>query len=208
MAKFIADAQIEARAATIWRQHSLAVNFDVEDLLDRLELGTLWEELEHEVLGLLIPSQRLVVINQGRRDDFERNQGLYRFTVGHEIGHWVMHCEDDRAGSMQLIEGERTWCRQGSRDPREIQAEKFASFLLAPTDALKAWIPKEAWSGWPTVYKLAGSFGMSATAMIVRMEQAQFAHRDQAGIPRSGRPRQHGQLELGFDARGELRSRS
>jgi hypothetical protein len=204
LARFLADAQIEARASALWRRHGLSVGFDVEQLLDALDLGTLWEdELEPDVLGLLIPSQRLVVIHEGRRADFERNLGLYRFTVSHEVGHWLLHCEDARANNMQLIDGDRTWCRQGSREPIEVQAEKFASYLLAPTDELKAWVPRHSWKGWPTVYALASTFGMSASAMIVRLQEAKLAYRDDTGLPRSGRPTPAGQLELGLGARDD-----
>ena len=200
MARFLANAQIEARASALWRRYGLSVGFDVEQLLDTLDLGTLWaDDLEAEVLGLLIPGQRLVVINQGHRADFERNPGLYRFTLGHEIGHWLLHCEDDRANNMQLIDKERTLCRQGSREPIEIQAEKFASFLLAPTDELKARMPRHSWNGWPTVYDLANSFGMSASAMIVRLQEAKLAYRDEEGLPSSGRPTPAGQLDLGLE---------
>jgi len=198
--RFIADAQIEARASALWRQHRLSVGFDVEQLLDSLDIGTLWADgLESDVLGLLIPSRRLVVVNQSHRADFENNPGLYRFTVGHEVGHWVLHCEDARANNMQLIDGDRTLCRQGSREPIEIQAEKFASYLLAPTDHLKARIPKDSWIGWSTVYNLASAFGMSVTAMIVRLEASKLAYRDGTGLPRSGRPTPAGQLDFGLE---------
>jgi hypothetical protein len=204
LARFLGDAQIEARTAALWRRHTLSIGFDVEQLLDTLELGTLWDsDLEPDILGLLIPSRRLVVINEGHRGDFERHQGLYRFTVSHEIGHWVLHCEDARANNMQLIEGDRTWCRQGSREPIEIQAEKFASYLLAPTDQLKVRVPRQSWKGWAPVYTLAETFGMSVSAMIVRLQEAKFAYRDKAGLPCSGRPSPAGQLELGISHVGD-----
>ena len=66
MARFLANAQIEARASALWRRHGLNVGFDVEELLDTLNLGTLWgDDLEREILGMLIPSRRLVVIKPG-----------------------------------------------------------------------------------------------------------------------------------------------
>lgn len=204
MARFLADAQIEARAAALWRRHALSIGFDVELLLDTLDLGTLWEgDLDTDVLGLLIPSRRLVVINEGHRGDFERNPGLYRFTVAHEIGHWLLHCEDARANNMQLIEGDRTWCRQGSREPIEIQAEKFASYLLAPMDHLTSRVPSQPWKGWAPVYTLAKTFGMSASAMIVRLQEAKLAYRDDAGRPCSGRPTPPGQLEFGLTGQAD-----
>jgi len=200
MVRFLANAQIESRASSLWRLHKLSVGFDVEALLDSMDLGMLWsDEVETEVLGLLIPVQRLVVINESHRRTFERNPGLYRFTIGHEIGHWMLHCEDARASNMELIAGDRILCRQGSREPIEIQAERFASYLLAPTDQLRPRMPPQPWHGWTTVYGLANSFGMSPSAMIVRLQEAKLAYRDDAGIPRSGHPVAVGQLDLGLE---------
>ena len=56
---FIPEARIEARAAELWRAHSLGQGFDVERLLDALGLGLVWEAVEDEgdamVLGQLTP---------------------------------------------------------------------------------------------------------------------------------------------------------
>jgi Zn-dependent peptidase ImmA (M78 family) len=193
---YIAPARIEARTAELWRRHALAPGFDVERLLDDLDLGLMWEEMEEGILGALIPTKRVVVMNQRRLDHLESNLGLRRFTVGHEVGHWILHCEDARAANLQLFESDRTHCRQGSRHPIEVQAEKFAGFLLAPTDVLRGEISPTPWSGWRPVYHLATTFAMSATAMMVRLEEAGFAHKDQNDQPRSGRKPIPGQLEL------------
>lgn len=182
---------------SLWRQHSLAVNFDVDHLLDSLDLGSLWDDLEDDVLGALIPSRRLVTLNQSRLDLLEGNRGLYRFTVGHEIGHWILHCEDERANNLALFAGERILCRQRSKEPLEVQAEKFAGHLLAPIDQLRARLPSRPWTGWTPVYKLAEGFGMSVSAMLVRLKETKFAYKDDAGVPCSGQPAPKGQLELG-----------
>jgi Zn-dependent peptidase ImmA (M78 family) len=56
------------------------------------------------------------------------------------------------------------------RTPAEIQADLFASYLLMPTDRLRPELPPSPWRGWPTVYRLAGKFAVSPTAMVVRLE--------------------------------------
>jgi hypothetical protein len=204
MATFLADRQIEAKASDLWRRYGLAIRFDVDAFLDTLELATLWDHLDHNVFGALIPSKRLVILNEDRLADFNSNTGLYRFTVSHEVAHWILHCEDDRANALTLIGVDRTLCRQGSRDTLEIQAEKFAGYLLAPTDELKTRLPKAPWTGWSTVYTLADEFGMSVSAMLVRLKETKFAYRDETGVPRSGRPPIPGQLDLGFVAGDKL----
>jgi hypothetical protein len=56
---------------------------------------------------------------------------LRRYTIGHEIGHWEFHAEDVRAGMLSLLDGDRIWCRTGSPDPAERQAEIFSAFRKA-----------------------------------------------------------------------------
>jgi Zn-dependent peptidase ImmA (M78 family) len=138
------------------------------------------------------------VINERHRERFDANPGLLRFTYAHEVGHWLFHCEDARAGNLAIFENGRIWCRDGSADPTEIQANRFASFLLVPTDRLRPLLPSVPWSGWPHVYKLAEHFAVSPTAMIVRLEQGGWGARDEAGVPSSlvHRDRDDSQLQL------------
>jgi len=102
---FIAEAQIEARVAELWRQHSLAVGFDVERLLDDLKLDLCWELLDDTdgrgaILGQLIPAKRLVVLNERHKERLEKDGGRQlRFTIGHEVGHWILHSEGLGEGS-------------------------------------------------------------------------------------------------------------
>jgi hypothetical protein len=199
MIGFVPNHRIEASASELLRRYRLGVNFNVERLLDALDIGLLWEDQpEPDVLAKLVPSLRRVAVNEKMREVFERNHGLYRFTLSHEIGHWFLHCEAARAGNLTLFDEPGTWCRGGSREPIEIQAETFAGFLLIPTDELRSRVPKEDWFGWRPVYDLANSFGVSPSAMIVRLCQANLAFRDDSGTPRAGRRPQPGQLALGI----------
>src|SRR5690606_23769397 len=77
----------------------------------------------------------------------EGNEGRFCFTLAHETGHWVLH--------RPLIEMEKVTvplfsrepsakatpaiiCRDGQRDPAEIQADKFAALLLMPASDVRA----------------------------------------------------------------------
>ncbi len=183
---FIPEARIENRAAEVWRRHALEPNFDLEVLLDRLQLGLLWDRLPINVLGALHAQEHLVILNQDRLREFQAMPGLERFTIGHEIGHAILHAEDSWTEVLPLMESGKTWCRDGSSDPTEFQANRFASYLLVPTDRLLRVLPTSPWSGWSPIYRLAETFGITPTAMIVRLEQGQLAHRDDAGKPASG----------------------
>ena len=198
---FIPEARIEARAAELWQRHSLDVGFDVERLLDDIGLSLVWEFIDDTdgaaVLGQLVPEKRLVVLNERYFDRLEERSGrLRRYTVGHEIGHWTLHAEDVRSGTLSLFDGERIWCRDGSPDPVERQAEMFSAALLMPRDRLRQALPDGPWQGWRRVYDLADMFVVNATPMIIRLEQYGWAHRDDEGAPVSGRKPVPGQGSL------------
>ncbi len=153
-----------------------------------MDLDLLWRPLEEKlVLAQLHPGKRLIVMNEEHVEEFKRNEGFRRFTVAHELGHWFLHAEPARSGTMELLAEQQVWCRHPTRRPPEVQADLFAGYLLAPTDLLRTRLPQKEWSGWGPVYRMAHFFGLSATAMIVRLEQAHFAYRDDAKVPQSGR---------------------
>ena len=184
---FIPERRLENRASDLWRKHRLGPGFDIEALLDQLELSLLWDELPTDVLGALKATESLVILNEVRLPAFQAAPGLQRFTVANEVGHWLFHAEDARSAALPMLEGGRTWCRDGAKTSTEIQADLFAAYLLMPTDRLVPLLPTTPWRGWPNVYRLAETFAVSPTAMIVRLEKAGWAHRDNAGVPASGR---------------------
>jgi len=199
---FIPQAQIETRAAELWRQHQLEPGFDVERLLDDLGLGLVWDEIEDgdgagRVLGQLIPGQRTVVLNERHVDDLEAREGrLRRYTLGHEIGHWLLHADAARTGTLSLFDGERIWCRDGSFDPIERQAEMFSAALLIPEDRLRAALPQSPWRGWGVVYRLADTFAVNVTPMKIRLERLHWMHLDEGNVPTSGSQPVPGQTSL------------
>lgn len=198
---FIAEAQIEARTLELWRRHSLEPAFDVEQLLDDVGLGLVWEDVADSadavVLGQLIPEKKLVVLNERHIDRLEEKNGrLRRYTIGHEIGHWILHAEAARSGTLSLFDGERILCRDGSQDPVERQAEMFAASLLIPKDQLRSAMPKPPWRGWPAVYRLADAFLVNVTPMKIRLERLGWMHLADGGEPVSGPAPTPGQESL------------
>lgn len=201
MTAYIPEARIEARATELWQRHGLTPGFDVEILLDSLELGLSWESVDDEedarVLGQLIPAERVVVLNQRHLGLLEAKRGrLRRYTIGHEVGHWSLHADDIRSGSLSLFDGERIWCRDGSSDPVERQAEMFSAALLMPREELRPALPKSPWRGWPWVYRLADAFLVNVTPMVIRLEKLGWMHRGDDGIPVSGPKPVAGQASL------------
>jgi IrrE N-terminal-like domain len=188
---FIPEDKIEALAAALWHEYELEPGFDVEQLVDDLGLGLIWEAVDDEddatVLGQLVPEGRLVVLNERHLDRLEERGGrLRRYTLGHEIGHWLLHAQAERSGNLRLFDGGRTWCRSGSSDPVERQAEIFSAALLMPIDHLRQAVPKRPWHGWAPVYRLADLFIVNVTPMTIRLERLGWMHRDASGTPVSG----------------------
>jgi Zn-dependent peptidase ImmA (M78 family) len=94
---------------------------------DLLGLRVVEEPLE--VSGLLYPGRRLVVLNM------DESSVRRRFTLAHEIGHWVCQCLE---GTDALV-----LCRQqdlaaGTDRALEREANIFAADLLMPADAVAA----------------------------------------------------------------------
>jgi hypothetical protein len=198
---FIAREMIEGAAATLWRTHHLEPAFDVELLLDELNLGLVWESIEdpvgHKLLAQLEPGSAMVVLNERHLAELEAKGGrLRRFTLSHEIGHWHIHAEAIRSGTLSLFDGERIWCPEGSRKQPEIQADIFASALLIPEDRLRPLLPATPWQGWPVVYRLADHFLVSVSAMRVRLETLKLMHLNQDQTPHSGAAPVPGTLDL------------
>jgi uncharacterized protein DUF955 len=199
---FIPEARIEARVAELWQRFSLQPGFDVERLLDDLELGLSWEQIggdgeEGDILGQLLPNQGLVLLNERHYERLEaRNGAQRRFTIGHEVGHWILHVPAGGLGASPLFDGVRVLCRDGSRESIERQAEMFAAALLIPRDVLTNELPPAPWSGWSSLHRLAERFVVSRTAMQIRLERLNWMHLTEDGEPRSGPAPKAGQGAL------------
>jgi hypothetical protein len=198
---YVPAARIEALATELWQRHALCPGFDVERLLDELGLDLLWEVVGDEeggmVLGQLMPQKGLVVLNERHRDLLEAKDGrLRRYTVGHEIGHWVLHAGALRSGTLTLFDGERIWCRDKSPHPAERQAEMFSAALLMPRDLVLAGLPESPWRGWAPVYRLADTFVVNVTPMKIRLETLGWMHLDENDVPASGPKQVAGQTSF------------
>jgi Zn-dependent peptidase ImmA (M78 family) len=93
-------------------------------------LGLYVEEIPLDgVSGLLYPAQRLIQVNA---NDVPARR---RFTLAHEVGHWVCQCREGR--------GTPVMCRAEDVGPRadrtlEREANIFAAELLMPEPAIRA----------------------------------------------------------------------
>ncbi len=75
-----------------------------------------------------VPGQSLIRIRQDVYDAATEGNGRARFTIAHEVGHFLMHTPD----SIVLCRMETGTAMKAYEDP-EWQANTFAGYLLAPT---------------------------------------------------------------------------
>ena len=186
MSGFLPRQVIERRAVEHWKREGLSAGFDLDRLIDRLDLGLLWRPIEpvggRQVAAELIARERLVTLNENLRVLLDGNPGFYRFTLAHELGHWDLHCGSVRDGSGELwADGPRLVCRRlvfgrdlqpaevlsQAENQREHQANLFATYLLAPTEIFLAAFRSIGCDGWPATYQLAETLGLSVHATLI-----------------------------------------
>ncbi len=135
----------------------------VEDIA--VDLLGLWvEEVDDlPVSGMLIPAERVVLLN---RDEPPARR---RFTLAHELGHWVCQCDEGRAPLPAIL------CRGADIDEQagkglEREANRFAATLLMPDEHVAAPISR-------SVDESAARFGVSRAAMAWRLYNAGLGSR-------------------------------
>lgn len=101
--------------------------------------------LKKNTLGAIFPDGK-IFINESLVNK-SSSEGRFRFTLAHEIGHWILHQDilngnstKDRISSLfrkgNVIsnkEGRTILCRKGDTSGAEWQANKFAAYLLMPS---------------------------------------------------------------------------
>ena len=91
-----------------------------------------------------ILSKRVIIDESLVPEDHPDQEGRYNFTLGHEMGHWILHRHDAIAvrdtPDLFGIVANPVVCRSSSKDPVEIQADLLSSCLLMPAD-----MDRDAW---------------------------------------------------------------
>ena len=141
---------------------------DVIRIAKALGLRVVEAELGADASGLLVTQPGDVCIVVHERD----HKHLKRFTIAHEIGHFVLRHQFENGGRVHVDRGTIVSYR-GPRagmgvDPKEIEANQFAASLLMPTALLRRRAPSRALSD-RDVEELARVFDVSEQAMTIRL---------------------------------------
>ena len=113
---------------------------------------------EGRLSGLLVPSALTIWLD---RSEAGRSPGRRRFTIAHEVGHFVLHAARAQSGA-------NTYCRGSDLergDSREGEANRFAAGLLMPEQLVEL----EASHCGCNIPFLAERFAVSAPAMKLRL---------------------------------------
>jgi len=149
---FIPEKRIERAALCLLAgyrqqfQRATAPPIQVEEIVESyLGLDLRLEDLtKHKALGGTRVAERQIAIEETLDPTlYPEREGRYRFTVGHEAGHWELHRQlVIPEGQSRLVMEDASpviMCRAGrSSDPREWQANQFAAYLLMPKDLIFA----------------------------------------------------------------------
>jgi Zn-dependent peptidase ImmA (M78 family) len=127
---------------------------------DLLGLQTLEQQDMKDISGALYPATREIVVNSGEAETRRR------FTLAHELGHWVCHCLDGR--------DDPVFCRHqdiGSSADRSLEREAnvFAAELVMPEPEVRAAFAEQG-----DIKELAVTFGVSPLAMQWRLYSFQL----------------------------------
>jgi len=134
----------------------------VESIAEDL-LGLRVEEAELDCSGLLVPAQRRIWVNAA---EARQAPGRRRFTIAHELGHWVC----------QVLEGrwQPVFCREveaggNGYPPEEREANVFAAELLMPEAVVRREFARDG-----SAEVLAQRFAVSCDAMHWRLYNHQL----------------------------------
>lgn len=116
---------------------------DVEGIIESLfQLDLRFDDLRSslgpDVLGATWIAEREIRVDESLDPTADpRKEGRYRFTLGHEIGHWRLHRPilEARANQGTLFSAApepSIVCRSSSKDPMEWQADSYSGYLLMP----------------------------------------------------------------------------
>lgn len=191
----------------IYQQRSgsqLRIPVEADLVAESVGLDILWDEIREEpdetVFGEIRPDDRLIVINEKRCELLESTPGLFNTTVAHELGHWWLHV--DHAA---LDHSELPGIIHSSAPPRvddaghrrdERNANELLSYLLMPSSLLLQRVEAMNLQNWRSLYQLRDAFGVTITAMKVRLEKLGLTYVDGNGQFHKSRREAEGQSSL------------
>ena len=170
-----AEAVLAGVPSWIWDGETLPI--PLEDIADS-HFGLLVREVDdlstapgaptlgpgQSLSGLLLPDHGEIWVNAA---EAESSRGRRRFTIGHELGHWSLHRDEEQAVYCRSAIVEAAEAEPAERPPlppHEDEANVFAAALLMP-----AHLVREHYEPNLDFFGLCELFGTSGAAMGRRL---------------------------------------
>jgi Zn-dependent peptidase ImmA (M78 family) len=165
------DPKTEAQEL-LRKSNTYSLPVDLDSVAKFLKIRVLYEEFEDNISGLLVVKNGKHAIGVNKNHHPNRQ----RFTIAHEIGHFVLHHKfsDDPKNDLHI---DKKWAYFRAAEPgqkvddKERQANQFAAELLMPEALLKQSIKKLAvnLSDDTDIFRLASSLQVSEQALAIRL---------------------------------------
>jgi len=205
----------------------------MDQIAERLfGLTILWDTIDEmpgeSILGAIVPEERLIILNESRKDLFAAKPGLERSTKGHELGHWdlyvdvsvldhprLFHADSPSVAfrstphgqaavlkALQSSEAGMKFLRElqdRADDPHEERAvNRYAAALSMPRDLIVEAANQIDRTQWRALYRLAERFDVTITALKVRLSQLNLLYVDDSGQLFPSKDHAVGQMTIGF----------
>ncbi|MEO9474604.1 MAG: ImmA/IrrE family metallo-endopeptidase [Cyclobacteriaceae bacterium] len=146
----------------------LTAPVSLEELTNKLSLKLKPSMLDDDTSGMLIVKngKAIIAFNHDHVD------GRKRFTIAHEIGHFLLHYNNDGSEDLFLDKYKSTsvYLRSNESNREETEANVFAANLLMPEFLLKEESAKYDEIGEKEIEDLANKFKVSSIAMTYRLQ--------------------------------------
>ncbi|MDJ0694139.1 MAG: ImmA/IrrE family metallo-endopeptidase [Mastigocoleus sp. MO_167.B18] len=183
--KFLPKEQIERLALDILnqvqatRKRPLKGRCVAETVADYLDIGVIWQSIppddEGYVAAMIFPLQKEIIINDQIP---ELEGGFGQSTIAHEIGHWLLHIDQNAVGTFKErmsseigMTIEPFLCRSiNTQKEIEWQAQYFASCLLMPLFKLEEARRGRDLTKWRHLYPIADELGVTISNLTHRLK--------------------------------------
>lgn len=157
-------SRVDPKEAQIVQKHMSEAPVKIGALAEELGLKVVRSPLQPTISGMIRPSSEAPAGFEVLVNKFETPE-RQRFTVAHEIGHYLLHRSDIGPGVIDSI-----MYRSSLTSRKETEANQMAAYIMMPTEVVSAELLKLGGLDVPDVVNiLADRFRVSAPAMRIRL---------------------------------------
>lgn len=155
--------RVSPAEADIVREYMKSYPVKVGELASALGIEVVRAGLAPKISGLIQPSRTARAGYEIRVNKYETRE-RQRFTVAHEIAHFLLHRDDIGNGVVDSI-----MYRSSLTSRKESEANRLAAAIVMPYDAVRREFAKIDSTASDAAERLAATFGVSTPAMKVRL---------------------------------------